>query len=116
MNENTLILTEHRLAPRLFDAALTLIAWGGFLFFLYARLWMQLTEEGDHRWSVLIASFNVRRRHPEMLRHDELAQSFNVTPQIMSEMSQYNLLTVYHDQIGRIIDLKISEQQEEEEQ
>ncbi|MDU4360844.1 MAG: poly-beta-1,6-N-acetyl-D-glucosamine biosynthesis protein PgaD [Enterobacter hormaechei] len=110
MNENTLILTEHRLAPRLFDAALTLIAWGGFLFFLYARLWMQLTEEGDHRWSVIIASFNtvlvylliaafngwllilwyqynrrrahVRRRHPEMLRHDELAQSFNVTPQI----------------------------------
>ena len=58
MNENTLILTEHRLAPRLFDAALTLIAWGGFLFFLYARLWMQLTEEGDHRWSVIIASFN----------------------------------------------------------
>lgn len=27
MNESTLILTEHRLAPRLFDAALTLIAW-----------------------------------------------------------------------------------------
>ena len=26
MNESTLILTEHRLAPRLFDAALTLIA------------------------------------------------------------------------------------------
>jgi biofilm PGA synthesis protein PgaD len=57
MNENTLILTEHRL-PRLFDAALTLVAWGGFLFFLYARLWMQLTEESDHRWSVIIASFN----------------------------------------------------------
>ncbi len=36
MNESTLILTEHRLAPRLFDAALTLIASGGFLFFLYA--------------------------------------------------------------------------------
>ena len=51
-----------------------------------------------------------------MLRHDELAQSFNVTPQIMSEMSQYNLLTVYHDQIGRIIDLKISEQQDEKEE
>ncbi|WP_258925489.1 poly-beta-1,6-N-acetyl-D-glucosamine biosynthesis protein PgaD, partial [Klebsiella pneumoniae] len=51
-------MTEHRLAPRLFDAALTLIAWGGFLFFLYARLWMQLTEASDHRWSVIIASFN----------------------------------------------------------
>ena len=36
MNENTLILTEHRLLPRLFDAVLTLLAWGGFLFFLYA--------------------------------------------------------------------------------
>ena len=45
--------------------------------------------------------------------HDELARSFNVTPQIISEMSQYNLLTVYHDQIGRIIDLKISQQDEE---
>jgi biofilm PGA synthesis protein PgaD len=44
MNENTLILTEHRLLPRLFDAALTLVAWGGFLFFLYARLWMQLPK------------------------------------------------------------------------
>lgn len=30
-------------------------------------------------------------------------------------MSQYNLLTVYHDRIGRIIDLKISQQDEEEE-
>ena len=34
------------------------MAWGGFLFFLYARLWMQLTDESDHRWSVIIASFN----------------------------------------------------------
>lgn len=46
---------------------------------------------------------------------EELACSFNVSPQIISEMSQYNLLTVYHDRIGRIIDLKISQQDEEEE-
>ena len=136
MNENTLILTEHRLLPRLFDAALTLVAWGGFLFFLYARLWMQLTDESDHRWSVIIASFNTvliyllfaalngwllilwyqYNRQPGYFHQEELARSFNVSPQIISEMSQYNLLTVYHDQIGRIIDLKISEQQEEEEQ
>ncbi len=32
MNENTLILTEHRLVPWLFDAALTPLAWGGFSF------------------------------------------------------------------------------------
>ncbi|OAE40300.1 poly-beta-1,6-N-acetyl-D-glucosamine biosynthesis protein PgaD [Enterobacter cloacae] len=142
MNENTLILTEHRLLPRLFDTALTLLAWGGFLFFLYARLWMQLTEESEYRWGDIIASFNtvliylllavlngwllilwyqynrrrthVRRRRAGYLHHDELARSFDVSPQLISEMSQYNLLTVYHDQIGRIIDLKISEQQDEE--
>lgn len=57
MNENTLILTEHRLAPRLFDAALTLIAREDSCF-SFTPLWMQLTEEGDHRWSVIIASFN----------------------------------------------------------
>jgi biofilm PGA synthesis protein PgaD len=124
MNENTLILTEHRLLPRLFDAA--------------------LTEESDYRWGVIIASFNtvllyllfaalngwllilwyqynrrrahVRRRQPGYFHQEELARSFNVSPQIISEMSQYNLLTVYHDQIGRIIDLKVSEQLEEEEQ
>ncbi|MFT2603318.1 poly-beta-1,6-N-acetyl-D-glucosamine biosynthesis protein PgaD, partial [Escherichia coli] len=39
-------------------------------------------------------------------RDDELASSFNVAPQIISEMSRHNLLTVYHDQIGQIIDLK----------
>ncbi|MCU6426640.1 poly-beta-1,6-N-acetyl-D-glucosamine biosynthesis protein PgaD [Enterobacter sichuanensis] len=143
MNENTLILTEHRLLPRLFDVALTLVAWGGFFFFLYARLWMQLTDESDYRWGAIVASFNtvliyllfaalngwllilwyqynrrraqVRRRQPGYLPEEELARSFNVSPQIISEMSQYNLLTVYHDQIGRIIDLKVSGQQEEEE-
>ncbi|MDQ7217025.1 poly-beta-1,6-N-acetyl-D-glucosamine biosynthesis protein PgaD, partial [Enterobacter cloacae] len=105
-------------------------------------LWMQITNESDYRWGVIIASFktvliylliaalngwllilwyqyNRRRAHarrhhrPATLKHDELARSFNVTPQIISEMSQYNLLTVYHDQIGRIIDLKISQQDEE---
>ncbi|WP_395300791.1 poly-beta-1,6-N-acetyl-D-glucosamine biosynthesis protein PgaD [Enterobacter sp. ECC-175] len=144
MSENTLILTEHRLLPRLFDAALTLLAWGGFLFFLYANLWIQFTDESNHRWGIIIASFNTvliylliaalngwllilwyqynrrrahvrRHRRQESLRHEELARSFNVSPQIISEMSQYNLLTVYHDQIGRIIDLKINEQQDEEE-
>ncbi len=41
MNENTHILTEHRVLPRLVDAGLTLLAWLGFLFFLYANLLMQ---------------------------------------------------------------------------
>lgn len=135
MNENTLILTEHRVLPRLVDAGLTLLAWLGFLFFLYANLLMQFIAPPSPRWESLMDSLNTAlvylliaalngwllilwyhynrrrartRRHTAVLalRDDELASSFNVAPQIISEMSRYNLLTVYHDQIGQIIDLK----------
>ncbi|CAD5782543.1 hypothetical protein Q0T19_22750 [Escherichia coli O120:H1] len=34
MNEDTLILTENRLLSRLFDGALTLLAWGIYVFLL----------------------------------------------------------------------------------
>ena len=142
MNEQTLILTEHRMLPRIFDGVLTAIAWAGFAFFLYANLLMQFTERGNDSWDAIMASFNTvlvyllvaaingwllilwyqynrrrahaRRRQPGYFHQEELARSFNVSPQIISEMSQYNLLTVYHDQIGRIIDLKINGQEEEE--
>lgn len=135
MNENSLILTEHRLLPRCFDAALTLLAWSGFLFFLYANLVLKLTESGEQRWDTAVAAFNTllvylliaaingwllilwyqyNRRRTQARRHtrqaslanDELARSFNIAPQMISEMSQYNLLTVYHDHIGQIVDLK----------
>ncbi len=36
-----------------------------------------------------------RRRTAVLALRDELASSFNVAPQIISEMSRYNLLTVY---------------------
>lgn len=61
---------------------------------------------------ILWYQYNRRRTHARRharqvsLQRDELARSFNIAPQIISEMSQYNLLTVYHDRIGRIIDLK----------
>ena len=135
MNENMLILTEHRVLPRLVDAGLTLLAWLGFLFFLYANLLMQFIAPPSPRWSSLMDSLNTAlvylllaalngwllilwyhynrrrahtRRHTAVLtlRDEELASSFNVAPQIISEMSRYNLLTVYHDHIGQIIDLK----------
>lgn len=138
MSEQTLIFTEHRMLPRIFDGVLTTIAWAGFAFFLYANLLMRFTERGNDSWGAIVASFNTvlvyllvaaingwllilwyqynlrrynARRHRSMasLRHEELAESFNIAPQIISEMSQYNLLTVYHDQIGRIIDLKINQ-------
>jgi hypothetical protein len=55
MNENTLILTEHRVLPRLVDAGLTLLAWLGFLFFLYANLLMQFIAPPSPRWESLMA-------------------------------------------------------------
>lgn len=143
MNHNALILTEHRLLPRVFDGVLTALAWAGFLFFLYDNLLSQITEQRNQRWEMIVASFNTvlvyllialingwlliawyqynlrryeARRHGAVaaLRHDQLAESFNVAPQIISEMSQHNLLTVYHDQIGRIIDLKASRSGDDE--
>ncbi|HBR1512765.1 TPA: poly-beta-1,6-N-acetyl-D-glucosamine biosynthesis protein PgaD, partial [Klebsiella quasipneumoniae subsp. quasipneumoniae] len=119
MNENTLILTEHRVLPRLVDAGLTLLAWLGFLFFLYANLLMQFIAPPSPRWSSLMDSLNTAlvylliaalngwllilwyhynrrrahtRRHTAVLtlRDEELASSFNVAPQIISEMSRYN--------------------------
>lgn len=138
MNENTLILTEHRILPRLFDTLLTLLAWCGFLLCLYINLLIQVTES-DSLWETITASFSTvliylliamlngwllilwyhyNHHNPHTKRHgrlsslnpDELARSFNVDPQIISEMSQGNLLTVYHDHIGHIIDLRISQQ------
>ncbi|STV84983.1 hemin storage system protein [Klebsiella pneumoniae] len=49
---------------------------------------------------ILWYHYNRRRAHTRRhtavlaLRDDELASSFNVAPQIISEMSRYNLLTV----------------------
>lgn len=139
MNESTLILTEHRVLPRLFDTLLTLLAWCGFLFCLYINLLLQVTEQSDSFRETILASFSTvliylliamlngwllilwyhyNRHNPDTRRHerlsslnsDELARSFNVDPQIISEMSRGNLLTVYHDHIGHIIDLRISQQ------
>ncbi|HIE6638840.1 TPA: poly-beta-1,6-N-acetyl-D-glucosamine biosynthesis protein PgaD, partial [Klebsiella pneumoniae] len=109
MNENTLILTEHRVLPRLVDAGLTLLAWLGFLFFLYANLLMQFIAPPSPHWETLMDSLNTAlmylliaalngwllilwyhynrrrartRRHTAVLalRDDELASSFNVAP------------------------------------
>ena len=139
MNEGTLILTEHRVLPRLFDTLLTLLAWCGFLFCLYINILIQVAEQSESLRDTIIASFSTvllylliamlnggllilwyhyNHHHPHTKRHSrlsslnpaELARSFNVDPQIISEMSQGNLLTVYHDHIGHIIDLRISHQ------
>jgi|MedtruStandDraft_1076414.scaffolds.fasta_scaffold00204_45 biofilm PGA synthesis protein PgaD len=135
MQTNTLILTEDRLGPRLFDGLLTAIAWAGFLFFVWKNLLLQLMLLPGQRGEIFAQSLNSvllylliagingwllilwyqyslrrysDRYHDEHspLQLSELARSFNLSTQLVSEMSQYNQLTVYHDQIGQIINLK----------
>ncbi|HEY3985505.1 poly-beta-1,6-N-acetyl-D-glucosamine biosynthesis protein PgaD [Cedecea sp.] len=142
MNANALILTERRVGPRIFDGLLTCVAWAGFIFFAYKNLLLQLVAFPDQRGEVITGSLNTvliyllmaaingwllilwyqysLRRHSARyhssqapLHVNELAQSFNVPPQLISEMSQHNLLTVYHDQIGQIVDLKSSRAESE---
>lgn len=135
MQTNTLILTEDKLGPRVFDGLLTAIAWAGFLFFVWKNLMLQLMLLPDQRGEIVVQSLSSvllylliagingwllilwyqysLRRYSDRYHDDhgplqlnELARSFNLPTQLVSEMSQYNQLTVYHDQIGQIIDLK----------
>ncbi|VEB98001.1 hemin storage system protein [Cedecea lapagei] len=135
MQTNTLILTEDKLGPRVFDGLLTAIAWAGFLFFVWRNLMLQLMLLPDQRGEIVVQSLSSvllylliagingwllilwyqysLRRYSDRYHDDhgplqlnELARSFNLPTQLVSEMSQYNQLTVYHDQIGQIIDLK----------
>ena len=140
MQTNTLILTEDRLGPRLFDGLLTVVAWAVFLYFVWKNLLLQLMLLPDQRGEIVAQSLNSvllylliaaingwllilwyqysLRRYSDRY-HDEhspfqlsdLARSFNLSTQLVSEMSQYNQLTVYHDQIGQIIDLKAKAQE-----
>ncbi|AJZ89327.1 ABC transporter substrate-binding protein [Klebsiella michiganensis] len=144
MQSNTLILTEDRLGPRLFDGLLTAVAWAVFLYFVWKNLLLQLMLLPDQRGEIVAQSLNSvllylliaaingwllilwyqysLRRYSDRY-HDEhspfqlsdLARSFNLSTQLVSEMSQYNQLTVYHDQIGQIIDLKANTQESERE-
>lgn len=135
MQTNTLILTEDRLGPRLFDGLITAIAWAGFLYFVWKNLLLQLMLLPDQRGEIVAQSLNSvllylliaaingwllilwyqysLRRYSDRYRDEhspfqlgELARSFNLSTQLVSEMSRYNQLTVYHDQIGQIIELK----------
>ncbi|WP_085540601.1 poly-beta-1,6-N-acetyl-D-glucosamine biosynthesis protein PgaD [Cedecea sp. NFIX57] len=135
MQTNTLILNEDRLGPRLFDGLITAIAWAGFLYCVWKNLLLQLMLLPDQRGEIIAQSLNSvllylliaaingwllilwyqysLRRYSDRYRDEhspfqlsELARSFNLSTQLVSEMSQYNQLTVYHDQIGQIIELK----------
>lgn len=135
MQTNTLILTEDRLGPRLFDGLLTAMAWAGFLYFVWKNLLLQLMLLPDQRGEIVAQSLNsvllylliaaingwllilwyqysLRRYSDRYLdehkpfQPGDLARSFNLSTQLVSEMSRYNQLTVYHDQIGQIIELK----------
>ncbi|MEH4593771.1 poly-beta-1,6-N-acetyl-D-glucosamine biosynthesis protein PgaD [Escherichia coli] len=67
-----------------------------------------------HQYNHFCLCSQMRRHHNLIsLNHNEFARSLNITPQIISDMSQYNLFTLYHDHIGQIIGLRVGAQDEE---
>ena len=133
-----LIFTEQRLAPRVFDVALTVLAWGAFLYLIYFDLMKELMLHplasgprpiiatlGTISLYFLVAMLNGvaliiwakynqfrfrverRKRRPD-LEHDELAESFQVTPALVMELNKGRVQTVYHDHHGGIDHVEVN--------
>jgi len=126
-----LIFTERRWFPKLIDALLTLVAWGGFLWLIYDGMVKAIIAHpnmGPRPFtsnlssvviylivaavygSVLIiwARYNQyrfrverRSRKPE-LATEEVAKSFHIAPGLAAELSRGRLLTVHHNGFGSI--------------
>lgn len=126
-----LIFTERRWFPKLIDAFLTLIAWGGFLWLIYGGMVGALIEHPNmgprpfisNLSSVVIyliisaiygasliiwARYNQyrfrveRRSRKPGLANEEIAQSFHIPPGLVNELSRGRLLTVHHNGFGSI--------------
>lgn len=126
-----LIFTEQRLLPRLLDAALTVVAWLGFSYLIFAGLLVALAQSPNTGvrpfystygtvmlylavalliGAVLIgwAKYNQhrfrverRRRRPGLEKH-EVAASFSITPELALELSKARVLTLAHYDTGAI--------------
>lgn len=126
-----LIFTEQRLLPRVADIFLTIIAWLGFFWLIYAgvssALAMQDFNEPGPFYTTLYsilgyfvmlllnglflivwAKYNQfrfrverRKRRPE-LKRVELAASMQVAPEVIEQMAHGRIQTVYHDSHGNI--------------
>ena len=126
-----LIFTEQRLLPRLFDFALTALAWGALGYLIYFDLVKDVelhphtgprpfySTLGTISLYFLVAVLNGvaliawakynqfrfrverRKRRPE-LEQGELAESFEISPALVAELNSSRVQTVYHDRHGKI--------------
>lgn len=126
-----LIFTEQRLLPRVADIILTIFAWLGFFWLIYAGVTnaislQDLKEPGPFYTTlysilgyfvvmmlngiflIVWAKYNQfrfrverRKRRPE-LKRTELAASMEVAPEIIDQMATGRIQTVYHDSHGNI--------------
>ena len=135
--ENPLIFTEQRKLPKFIDMVLTLAAWLGFGYLIYLGLVKALSENafmGPRPFEstlvtlalyflialvnglvlILWAKYNQlrfrveRRKRRPALAPKELAVSFHITPELVTELNKARVLTVHHNSMGGIsyVDIK----------
>lgn len=132
-----LIFTEQRLAPRVFDVLLTVIAWAAFTYLIYFDLMKELMLQptsgprpfyatlGTIAIYLLMAMLNGvalllwakynqfrfrverRKRRPD-LEHEAVAESFRITPTLVTEMNKGRVQTVFHDDHGGIDHVEVN--------
>ncbi|MDQ7882307.1 poly-beta-1,6-N-acetyl-D-glucosamine biosynthesis protein PgaD [Atlantibacter hermannii] len=129
--EHPLIFTEQRLLPKFIDLVLTLVAWLGFGYLIYLGLIKALTENaflGRRPFEstlvtlalyfiialvnglilIMWAKYNQfrfrveRRKRRPALATTELADSFHITPELVTELNKGRVLTVHHNSNGGI--------------
>ncbi len=137
MIEQPLIFTEQRKLPKFIDTVLTIAAWLGFGYLIYLGLVKALSENafmGPRPFEstlvtlalyflialvnglvlILWAKYNQlrfrveRRKRRPALAPKELAVSFHITPELVTELNKARVLTVHHNSMGGIsyVDIK----------
>lgn len=135
--EHPLIFTERRKLPIIIDLVLTAAAWLGFCYLISQGLVKALTENafvGPRPFQstlvtlaiyfiiallnglglIMWAKYNQfrfrteRRKRRPALATKELAMSFHITPELVSELNKSRVLTVHHNSHGGIdhVDVK----------
>ncbi|QFH72587.1 poly-beta-1,6-N-acetyl-D-glucosamine biosynthesis protein PgaD [Enterobacter sp. E76] len=135
--EQPLIFTEQRKLPKFIDTVLTIAAWLGFGYLIYLGLVKALSENafmGPRPFEstlvtlalyflialvnglvlILWAKYNQlrfrveRRKRRQALAPKELAVSFHITPELVTELNKARVLTVHHNSMGGIsyVDIK----------
>lgn len=126
-----LIFTERQWFPKFFDAVLTLIAWGGFLWLIYGGMIRAIVSQPNMGPRPFVTTLNTlilyvivsvvygglliiwarynqyrfrveRRSRKPGLAAEEVAKSFQIAPGLVAELNQARLLTVHHNGHGGI--------------